>query len=118
MEARVGAYDTLTQSHDEFSKMMAMKDILHMTEEEIKQNYDNLVKEGMLMKKIEWAQDQLGERGPIDDELPVPLKGESGSEEGGPTEEEGNELENGNAPTEEPTEGPPEEPAEEPSEEA
>jgi hypothetical protein len=118
MEARVAAYDTLTQSHDEFSKITAMRDILHMSEEEIKQNYDNLVKEGMMMKKIEWAQDQLGERGPLDDNLPVPLKGNDENAEGGPTEEEGNELDSGEAPEEpgggEPPEGPGESPPEPP----
>jgi len=117
MEARVAAYDTLTQSHDEFSKITAMRDVLHMSEEEIKQNYDNLVKEGMMMKKIEWAQDQLGERGPMDDNLPIPLKG-TGEEEGEPTEEEGNELDSGEAPEEpgggEPSEGPGESPPEQP----
>ena len=114
MEAKVGAYDTLTSSHDEFSKIYAMKSILHMTDEEIKENFDLLVKEAMLIKKAEWAADKLAEQSPLDDRLPIPLKGQENNEEGGPTEEEGNELDAGETPGIEPGgEGPVEEPTEE-----
>lgn len=91
LEAKMAAYATIAD-REEFSKIYAMETVLKMTKEEIKQNFDNLVYEGMLMKKIEWAQDKLGEKGPKDDALPVPLKGdeeesEEGGEEGGEEEE-------------------------------
>lgn len=90
MEAKMAAYNTIAD-REEFSKIYAMKNILKMSDEEIEENYDNLVKEGMLMKKIEWAQDQLGEKGPKDDTLPIPLKDdEEESDEGG--ENEGGEV--------------------------
>lgn len=75
VESKMTAYATIAD-REEFSKIYAMKTILKMTDEEIKQNYDNLIYEGMIMKKIEWAQDQLGERGPKDKSLPVPLIGD------------------------------------------
>ena len=124
LEAKMAAYATIAD-REEFSKIYAMETVLKMTKEEIKQNFDNLVYEGMLMKKVEWAQDQLGEKGPKDDALPVPLKGddedeenpeegetggEEGTEEGGeeeeaPAEEEGGEETEEEAPAD--SAGPP-----------
>lgn len=97
MEAKVAAYATLAD-REEFSKIYAMETVLKMTPEEIKKNYDNLLYEALLMKKIEWAQDQLGEKGPKDKALPIPLEGDKeenpeDGEEGEPTEEK-NEEEN------------------------
>ena len=108
MEAKMAAYATIAD-REEFSKIYAMETILKMTPEEIKKNYDNLLYEAMLMKRIEWAQDQLGEKGPKDKALPLPLEGdeepdendseggdeneetEEGGEEGGEGEESGGE---------------------------
>ena len=111
LEAKMAAYATVAD-RDEFSKIYAMKKILKMTDPEIEENYANLVKEGMLVKKVEWAQDQLGEKGPKDDKLPIPLKGdeEESSEEDEDLTEEPSEEE----PSEE---EPAEETEEEPSEE-
>ena len=90
LEAKMAAYATIAD-REEFSKIYAMETVLKMTKEEIKQNFDNLVYEGMLMKKVEWAQDQLGEKGPKDDALPVPLKGDEEDEEDEENPEEGEE---------------------------
>lgn len=88
LEAKMTAYATIAD-REEFSKIYAMKNILKMSDEEINENYENLVREGMLMKKVEWAQDQFGEKGPKDDSLPIPLKGDKEEESEG-NDSEGN----------------------------
>lgn len=93
LEAKMAAYATIAD-REEFSKIYAMKTILKMSDEDIKKNYDNLVYEGMLTKLVEWAQDQLGEKGPKNKALPIPLEGDeesSGEGEGGEGEGEGGE---------------------------
>ena len=85
LEAKMAAYATVAD-REEFSKIYAMKKILKMTDPEIEENYNNLVKEGMLTKKVEWAQDQLGEKGPKDKDLPIPLAGDEESNDEEPNE--------------------------------
>ena len=79
LEAKMAAYATVAD-RDEFSKIYAMKTILDMSDEDVQKNYDWLVYEGMLTKKVEWAQDQLGEKGPKDKKLPIPLAGDPDEE--------------------------------------
>lgn len=123
LEAKMAAYATIAD-REEFSKIYAMKTVLKMTDEEIKENYDNLVYEGMMMKKIEWAQDQLGEKGPKDKALPIPLEGdeteEDNEDEGNDNEEtpDENEVEGTEQSAEEESGAAEEEPAEEPEENA
>lgn len=105
LEAKMAAYATIAD-RDEFSKIYAMKTVLKMTDEEIDENYKNLVKEGMLTKLVEWAQDQLGEKGPKDKTLPIPLDGDEEESEDG--EDSGSEEEP-YAGAEEPSEEEPEE---------
>lgn len=93
LEAKMAAYATVAD-RDEFSKIYAMKKILKMTDQEVDENFNSLVKEGMLLKKVEWAQDQLGEKGPKDQTLPIPLASEESEEN---DEGEGNEEETGGA---------------------
>lgn len=98
MEAKIAAYQTLGD-RDEFSKITAMKNILHMTDDEIKENYDNLAKEKALMQRAEHVGDKVGEEGAdkiidklkVDTELPQ-LDSEEGEEgEGGESSEGGEE---------------------------
>ena len=115
LEAKMAAYATVAD-REEFSKTMAMKTILKMSDEDIKKNYDNLVYEGMLTKLVEWAQDQLGEKGPKNKALPIPLEGDEESSDEGEGGEGGEEPEGeGEEPGEET--GGEEESAEEPEEE-
>jgi len=112
MEAKMAAYATVAD-REEFSKTLAMKTILKMTDEEIKENFDNLLYEGMFTKMVEWAQDQLGEKGPKNDKLPIPLKGDPEENEDEETEFEEPGERGGNEEEEEPAEEEPSEPDEE-----
>lgn len=110
LEAKMAAYATIAD-RDEFSKINAMKTVLKMSDEEVEENYKNLVKEGMLTKMVEWAQDQLGEKGPKDKTLPVPLAGdeEENSDKNDETGTEEEPYEGAEEPTEETKEESPEE---------
>lgn len=101
-------YKTIVDQ-EEFSKIDAMKRILKMTDEQIEQNFRNLIKEKMYVQLADWASDKLNEQGPKDFTFPIPLAGEETEEDnGGGNEGEGG----GNA--EEPAGNEPEEPAEAP----
>lgn len=94
MEAKVAAYATIAD-RDEFSKMVAMRNILGMTDDEIKDNFSNLEKEKCLLGRAEWYEEQIKSNGPKIPKPPIPIKdvgGEEGSEEGG--EESSGEGEN------------------------
>lgn len=80
LESKMAAYAKVAD-RDEFSKIYAMKTILGMSDEDVQKNYDWLVYEAMLMKKTEWAADQLAEKGPKDKKLPIPLDGDETEEE-------------------------------------
>lgn len=101
-------YKTIVDQ-EEFSKTDAMKRILKMTDEQIEQNFRNLIKEKMYVQLADWASDKLNEQGPKDFTFPIPLAGEETEEDnGGGNESEGG----GNA--EEQAGNEPEEPAEAP----
>lgn len=93
MEAKMAAYATIAD-REEFSKTMAMKTVLKMTDDEIKKNYDDLLYEGLFSKLVEWAQDQLGEKGPRDFKSPIPLDGDTDEETTSDEEPESSETEN------------------------
>lgn len=78
METRVAAYATIAD-RDELSKMIAMKNILHMSDDEIKENYDAIVKERMLLKLAEIGENKLDESMPKGYKFPMEL--ESSTEE-------------------------------------
>lgn len=87
LEAKMAAYATIAD-REEFSKIRAMKTVLKMTDEEIKENYDNLVYEGMMTRLVEWAQDRLNEKGPKNYSLPIPLVGDPDEESQNDSDEE------------------------------
>ena len=65
MEAKVGAYATLAD-REEFSKQVAMRNILKMTEEEIKDNFDKIVQEKIWMASAEYWANKLDDNNPPD----------------------------------------------------
>ena len=106
LEAKVDMYAKLAD-RDEFSKILAMKNILGMSDVEIAENYKNLAKEKAWMSMAEWTGEQMGSNGPAKNpELPIEIKdldqenggsegeggegGEEAGEEGGEEEGGGN----------------------------
>ena len=80
METRVAAYSTIAD-RDEMSKMIAMKNILHMSDDEIKENFDSIVKERMLMKIAELGENKLDESLPKGYKFPIELESSVEDEE-------------------------------------
>lgn len=78
---------------EELSKINAMKKILKMTDEEIDQNFLNLIKEKQLVALADYYADKIGDDNrPLDFKSPLRLSGEeSGEDEGS----EGGEGESG-----------------------
>lgn len=72
---------------EELSKINAMKKILKMTDEEIDQNFLNLIKEKQLVALAEYYADKIGDDNrPLDFKSPLRLSGEENeneNEEGG-----------------------------------
>lgn len=62
METKIAAYAALGD-REEFSKTIAMKKILGMSEEEIKENFTSLAKERVWFKYAEFCEGQVGEEG-------------------------------------------------------
>lgn len=79
LETKISMYATLTD-REEFSKILAMKNILKMTEEQIEENYDNLVKERSLLGSVNWYEEQMRMNGPKVVKPPVPIKNISGDD--------------------------------------
>ena len=71
---------------EELSKINAMKKILKMTDEEVDQNFLNLIKEKQLVALADYYADKIGDDNkPLDFKSPLRLSGEekeSGNEEG------------------------------------
>lgn len=109
MEAKVAAYAQVAD-RDEFSKISAMKNIMGMKDEDIEENFQNIIKEKMYMQQAEWYANQLDSNGPAKIDAPIPVKdlentpgegeGEGGGEQIQPEGEEGGE-ETEEAPAEE-----------------
>lgn len=108
LTAKMDTYKTIVDQ-EEFSKIDAMKRILKMTDEQIEQNFRNLIKEKMYVQLADWASDKLNEQGPKDFTFPIPLAGEETEED----DSGGNEGEGGGN-AEEQAGNEPEEPAEAP----
>lgn len=69
---------------DEFSKIIAMKNVLKMTDAEIEENFKNLAKENQYIKLAGWYGSQIESNGPKTPEFDIPVKGEEGEEEQSP----------------------------------
>lgn len=98
--ARMDTYKAVVDQ-EELSKINAMKKILKMTDEEIDQNFLNLIKEKQLVALADYYADKISdENKPLDFKSPLRLSGEEdGEEEGGETEGEGSgETGDGEAP--------------------
>jgi len=79
---------------EELSKINAMKKILRMTDEEIDQNFLNLIKEKQLVALADYYADKIGDDNkPLDFKSPLRLSGEEKEE--GEGEEGGGEGESG-----------------------
>jgi hypothetical protein len=93
-----------------------MKKILKMTDEEIDENFKNLIKEKQLVALADYYSNKISdENRPLDYKSPIRLNGVDGEKEEG-TEDEKSEN-SGVDDTEENAETPPEEPSEETSSE-
>ena len=121
--AKMDAYKTVVDQ-EEFSKIIAMKKILKMTDEEIDENFKNLIKEKQLVQLADYYANKISdENRPLDYKSPIRLSGVDGETEEGSDEEktensgidgsegETNDLDAGNeegeeeAPSEEPESG-------------
>ena len=93
---------------EELSKINAMKKILKMTDEEIDQNFLNLIKEKQLVALADYYADKIGDDNrPLDFKSPLRLSGEEENQEGEGEGSEGEES-GGNEPGgEEPPPPPP-----------
>ena len=87
---------------EEFSKSIAMKKLLGMTDDEIEENFRMLVKEKMQIQLADWYADKLNTEGPAIYDPPIKIKGEKeesgseGGEEGSEGSEEAGSEEAGN----------------------
>jgi len=90
--ARMDTYKAVVDQ-EELSKINAMKKILKMTDEEIDQNFLNLIKEKQLVALADYYADKINdENKPLDFKSPLRLSGEENEEEeGGETGGEGSE---------------------------
>jgi hypothetical protein len=92
---------------EEFSKINAMKKILKMTDEEIDENFKNLIKEKQYVALADYYANKISdENKPLDYKSPIRLNGVDGEKEEG-TEEEKSEnsgVEQTDTETEEPEE--------------
>lgn len=74
---------------EEFSKTIAMKKLLGMTDDEIEENFRELTKEKMQIQLADWYADKLNSEGPAIYDPPIKIKGEK--DDSGSEDEEGNE---------------------------
>lgn len=91
VETKMNTYKAIVDQ-EEFSKILAMKKILGMTDDEIEENFKSLIKEKQLVQLAEFYSEKLNSEGPATFDSPIPIKGfeaknpdtqdlESGSEE-------------------------------------
>jgi hypothetical protein len=76
--AKMDAYKTIVDQ-EEFSKINAMKKILRMTDDEIEDNFRNLIKEKQLVALADYFADKISDdHKPLDYKSPLRLAGENG----------------------------------------
>lgn len=113
--AKMDAYKAVVDQ-EEFSKIIAMKKILKMTDEEIDENFKNLIKEKQLVALADYYADKISDDNkPLDYKSPIRLNGVDGESEEGSEEEKAENTGTEESPpeSEEPSDG--EEPPSEPS---
>lgn len=75
-------YSDAVGTDDEFSRTLAMKKILGYTDADIKENYENLIKESMLKELAEYYKGQIAEhKGLAGWEPPIKFKDEEDKDE-------------------------------------
>ena len=80
--AKMDTYKAVVDQ-EELSKINAMKRILRMTDEEIEQNFQNLIKEKQLVAIADYFADKISDDNkPLDYKSPIRLSGEESEEEG------------------------------------
>ena len=80
--AKMDTYKAVVDQ-EELSKINAMKRILRMTDEEIEQNFQNLIKEKQLVAIADYFADKISDDNkPLDYKSPIRLSGEEAAEEG------------------------------------
>lgn len=84
---------------EEFSKTIAMKKLLGMTDDEIDENFRSLIKEKMQIQLADWYADKINSEGPAVYDPPIKIKGEEKSENEEPSDEENNEDDSENEST-------------------
>ncbi len=106
--AQMDTYKAIVDQ-EEFSKTVAMKQILGMTDDEIEENFKSLIKEKQWVQLGDYYAEQLNSEGPAVFDSPIPIKGkevknpdeqdtdstegdEGGDEEGAEGEEGGEEA--------------------------
>lgn len=119
VETKMNAYKAIVDN-DEFSKTLAMKKILGYSDDDIEQNFKDLIKEKCIMQVADYWSGKIGSDGPggIYGEPPIPIKGseeskeESNSDEESSDENSSDEEESSSDESSQESETPPEEPSE------
>lgn len=74
METKMNIYDSIAD-HDEFSKILAMKKVLGMSDAEIEQNFNNIIKEKQLIQLADFFAEKISEDNPpVDYKSQIRLK--------------------------------------------
>lgn len=82
VEAKMNIYKASLGDNSEFSKIMMMKKYLGMTDAEVKENYENLIKESMLTELGEYYKGQVAEKkGLVGWENPIKFRADAEAEE-------------------------------------
>ena len=82
VELKMKIYSDAVGTDDEFSRTLAMKKILGYTDADIKENYENLIKESMLKELAEYYKGQIAEhKGLAGWEPPIKFKDEEDKDE-------------------------------------
>jgi hypothetical protein len=122
LEAKIGAYAVLAD-REEFSKQLAMKNVLGMSDDEIRENFEKLTQEKIWLAGSEFYSGKVDDENSVMDVVEMARKGKTtnpnadSSEEDSGSEEDDMSDDSGVIPAEEPEEELDENPDEEISEE-
>ena len=95
--AKMDCYEKVVES-EEFSKIIAMKNILKMTDEEIDENFKMLIKEKQLVALADYFSDKISDdHKPLDYTSPIRLAGEQNGEGEEGSSDEGSSDEGGDS---------------------
>lgn len=87
LTAKMDTYKVVVDN-EEFSKTVAMRKILKMTDDEIDENFRALIKEKQLVALADYFADKISdENKPLDYKSPIRLSGEEGNADGGQSDD-------------------------------